>query len=92
MSSLDIGMDDDVAAETQPLFEQRSIEVEQQLAVPASLSSKAQPVPVMTLRETIIMLVPLVYVPGFMQGLYDYVADPVMPLYASSLGCNPTQV
>ena len=31
-----------------------------------TLSSKAQPVPVMTLRETIIMLVPLVYVPGFM--------------------------
>ena len=45
-----------------------------------------------TLRETILLLVPLVYIPGFVQGLYDYVADPVMPLYASSLGCSPAQV
>jgi hypothetical protein len=46
----------------------------------------------MTLRETMVMLVPLVYLPNFILGLYDYVADPVMPLFASSLGCSPAQV
>jgi hypothetical protein len=86
MNAVDIGVDDS-AAETQPLFK-----VESPVTAPASPGNKAELVPMMTLRETIVMLVPLVYVPGFIQGLYDYVADPVMPLYASSLGCSPAQV
>jgi len=46
----------------------------------------------LTLRQTLVMMVPMVYVPGFCQSLYDYVADPVMPLYATSLGCTPAEV
>ena len=46
----------------------------------------------LSLRQTLVMMVPMVYVPGFCQSLYDYVADPVMPLYATSLGCTPAQV
>ena len=87
MSTPAVDMDDE-AAETQPLFEAEPA------AAAAALpgDNQAELVSTMTLRETIVMLVPLVYVPVFVQGLYDYVADPVMPLYASSLGCNPAQV
>ena len=46
----------------------------------------------LSLRQTLVMMVPMVYVPGFCQSLYDYVADPVMPRYATSLGCTPAEV
>ena len=79
-SGIAVGADD--AAETQRLFE---------VEPPVPAPPKAE-LPVMTLRETMVMLVPLVYLPNFILGLYDYVADPVMPLFASSLGCSPAQV
>ena len=78
---------DDGDAEIQPL-----VDALRDSSKPEATRAAQKVDSTMTLRETILLLVPLVYIPGFVQGLYDYVADPVMPLYASSLGCSPAQV
>ena len=58
----------------------------------AATPGPAAPAPPPPLRSVMLALVPIAYVPGFFQSLYEYVIDPVMPLYAKSLGCNDTEV
>jgi len=86
------GEAEDGAAETAPLVGGGAAGLGGGGAAAAAAEALAVAGEGLTLRQTLVMMVPMVYVPGFCQSLYDYVADPVMPLYATSLGCTPAEV